>query len=605
MTDMPSIRALPDLIIRQIAAGEVIERPASAMKELLENALDSGAQQIDIYLEQAGKRLLQVRDDGHGIAAEELPLAIAKHATSKLANNDLSDINSYGFRGEALASIAAVAKLHIQSRRSGDDSAHEISTENGAIGAVRPARGELGTTITVRDLFHATPARLKFLRSDNAEMAAILENLRHIALCAPAVRFRLYDGAKLRVQFEAVGGLHDKSDDLLSAMMPRLAEIFDTEFVANAYTITQERPPYYLSGLISPAAMHRGRVDRQFLAVNGRIIRDRTLMGVIRAAYGDLMPKGRYPQFALFIVCDPAWLDVNVHPAKTEVCFRDPAVLRSMLINAIRANLDTRAMLTAPTIASTFSHSAPNNSPSRANSAQLRASGVMQQPGFAQDWQPLARKEVPQAGVPDSGVEAQSAIDYPLGAAKAHILGNYIVAENADGMVLIDQHAAHERIVYEKLKADYHDSAKTAVQPLLVPEVLRISADNLPKLEDHQNLLNELGFSFEVFGHDAVVLRAVPALLAESNKVDLLEDILESISEGTEEQGLKDRIYAILSRTACHSSVRAGRCLKVEEMNALLRQIEVTPNGGHCNHGRPTQIFLSLADVKKLFGRKS
>ena len=589
------IRQLSDLMIRQIAAGEVIERPASALKELLENALDAGARRIEVHLEQAGKKLLQVCDDGHGMAAAELPLAIAKHATSKLAADDLSDIRSYGFRGEALASIAAVAKLKISSRTAESDAAFEIYTEGGHVSEVSPTSGAMGTTITVQDLFYATPARLKFLRSDRAEMAAIMEHIRDIALCAPHVTFRLFDGGKMKINFTVSAQDHDPES--VAFLLPRIAEIFDQNFAEQAYHVENTRAPYRVSGLVGPPNFHRGKPNRQFLIVNGRVIRDHTLAGAVRSGFGDTVPKGSYPVFALFIRCDPEWVDVNVHPAKTEVRFREPALLRSLLHNTVKALLETDGSLTAPTPVSGFQTS-PYHEVSRPSGASMRLSENLQQPSLGQDWQPQAYEESPIA--PEPALD-----EFPLGAAKAHLLGNYIVAENAQGLVLIDQHAAHERIVYEKLKKAYHDPENLAVQPLLVPEVLRIDPEDIPRLQEASPVLEGMGLSFEVFGNDAVVLGSVPALLAECDKTKLLEDILAGIAVGCEEEGLRARSDALLSRIACHGSVRSGRRLKREEMNALLRQIETTPNGGYCNHGRPTQIFLSEQEIEKLFKRRN
>lgn len=590
---MRTIRQLPDLIIRQIAAGEVIERPASALKELLENALDADARHIEVHLERAGKKLLQVRDDGHGMNATELPLALAKHATSKLANNDLSDIRSYGFRGEALASIASVAKLHLLSRTADSETAFEMRAEGGNISAVSPASGVIGTTVTIRDLFYATPARLKFLRSDRAEMSAMMEQIRDIALCAPDVQFRVFEGGRVRVDFHAP---QEENSAHTEALLPRIAEIFDQDFVTQAYRIDYQRETYRVSGLLGPPNFHRTRPNRQFLAVNGRIIRDRTLSGALRSGFGDTIPKGGYPVFALFITCDPEAVDVNVHPAKTEVRFRDPAVVRSMLHNAVKLQLQDRGAQTAPTPVSGF-QTVMNYAPTRPSGASLRMAETLQQPSLGQDWQPQAYTENTDTAEPCRDA-------FPLGAAKAQILGNYIVAENADGLVLIDQHAAHERIVYEKLKKSCHDPKQRMVQPLLVPEVLRIAPEDLPRLEEARPILTEMGLEFEIFGDDAIVLSSVPALLAEANKAKLLEDILTGITNGHSEAGLRTSSDEILSRIACHGSVRSGRRLKLEEMNALLRQIESTPNGGYCNHGRPTQIFLSQKEIEKLFRRR-
>ena len=590
-----TIRQLPDLIIRQIAAGEVIERPASALKELLENSLDAGARHIDIHFEQAGKKLLQVQDDGHGMTADALPLAVAKHATSKLADDNLSDIQSYGFRGEALASIASVAKVQILSRVQDSDTAFILNVEDGVISPPRPSSGGKGTTITVRDLFYATPVRLKFLRSDRGETSAILAHVRDMALCAPHVTFRVFDHDKLKLNYTAV--LDDTQGGGLEFFLPRIAEIFDQNFVDHSYRIAQERGPYAISGLLGAPALNTGKPSRQFLAVNDRLIRDRALSGAIRSGFGDAIPKGGFPAFALFIHCDPEWIDVNVHPAKTEVRFREPAMLRSLLHSMVKVHLEENGALTASASPVQSFQAMPYYGTSRPSSGVMRAAESMQQPSLGQDWEPRAYEE--RSSVPEPLLD-----DFPLGAAKAHLLGNYIVAENAQGLVLIDQHAAHERIVYEKLKKSYDEDGNFAVQPLLVPEVLRIAPEDIPRLQEASSILEEMGFAFEVFGNDAIVIGSLPALLAECNKEKLLEDILDGISVGIEDQGLRARRDAILSRIACHGSVRSGRRLKLEEMNALLRQIEITPNGGHCNHGRPTQVFLSHQEIEKLFGRR-
>ena len=633
---MPSsIKPLSDLMIRQIAAGEVIERPASAVKEMLENALDAGATKVDIALVDAGKTLIQVRDNGRGMTAEELPLALQKHATSKLPQEDLSQINFFGFRGEALASISAVAKIDIVSRTGDADSACMISNSDNPL-VVKPSAGEVGTTIQVKHLFHATPARLKFLRHERTEFNRTLEVIQHVALCAPHCAITLSHQNQMQLQYRVHATDCEEDNKISEMVLARLGEVMGQAFADQAHHLHGERGSFHLNGYIAPPAMHVNRTRQQYLCVNGRSVKDPQLFGAIRRAYGDLLPKGTHVPFCFFITCPSEQLDVNVHPAKTEVRFHTPDILRSLLVGTIRRCLDQHTSMTAPTVAESlapdnvsttipaFASSSTGyhhhaNHPSHDQIKKFHAFQAPLQETLSEHWQPIARTAhalsshaiPPQDGTEDNakhGIEqdteqeAQAYHHYPLGAAKAHVLGNYIIAETEHGIVLIDQHAAHERIVYEQLKAHWRAQSIT-VQPLLVPEILRIDPVDLQHLLEEQETLAKLGLEFDIFGQDALVLRSVPDLLAEANKVDLLDDILAAIHEGSNSAGIEDRLFAILSRIACHGSIRAGRRLHAEEMNALLRQIETTPNGGHCNHGRPTQVFLSREKIEKLFGR--
>ncbi|MEM7742167.1 MAG: DNA mismatch repair endonuclease MutL [Pseudomonadota bacterium] len=600
---LTGIRRLSEAASNRIAAGEVIERPASAVKELVENALDAGASQIGICIAQGGKTLIRVTDDGRGIPEEQLALALERHATSKLPDEDLVDIRSFGFRGEALPSIASVSRLRLASRTAGSEG-FEISVAGGETSARRPAALSPGTVVVVRDLFYATPARLKFLRTDRAETQAIGEVLRRLAMAEPAVGFTLEEqGDSARTLFRA-----DRCQgDLFDARLARAGQVIGRDFAQNAVAIDAERDGLRLSGHISLPTFSRGSGAAMYLFVNGRPVRDRVLIGAVRAAYGDVLARDRFPVVSLSLACPPERVDVNVHPAKAEVRFREAGTVRGLIISAIRHALAEAGHRSTTTISNAalgafrgqtsappYRASAPRPS-GQAVVAALAAQAPLDTPaGFAEaspGWV-AARAEPPPA--PDT-------VALPLGAARAQLHETYVIAQTEDGIVLVDQHAAHERLVYERLKAQA--DAGVACQQLLIPEVVDLGTD-AGRLLEHADELARLGLEIEPFGPGAVAVRGVPAILGQTDPVALLRDIADEILEAGGAEGLRGRVDAILSRMACHGSVRAGRRLSAPEMDALLREIEATPHAATCNHGRPTWVKLSLAEIEKLFGRR-
>ncbi len=597
----PAIRQLDEAAINRIAAGEVVERPASAVKELMENALDAGATRIEITIADGGKTLIRVADDGCGIAPEDLPLALARHATSKIDGSDLLDIRSFGFRGEALPSLGAVGRLGIASRAPGHDGA-EITVAGGQLGAVRPAARGPGTTVTLRDLFFATPARLKFLRSDRAETQAIADTVRRLAMAAPRVTVTLRDvsgGGEGRVTFRAEA----ETGDLFDALSERLARIMGREFTDNALRIDATREGLRLSGLAGLPTYSRGAAVAQYLFVNGRPVRDRMLVGALRAAYQDVLARDRHPAAALFIDCDPHLVDVNVHPAKSEVRFRDPGLARGLVVSALRHALAGAGHRASSTVAGATlgAFRAPGHSqPYQIDRPSAQARNIAwqaQSPGFAEmagAWSGRV-EEAPQTA------EETPATALPLGAARAQLHENYIIAQTATGMVIVDQHAAHERLVYERLKAQA--STGIAAQALLIPEIVDLPETDCGLLMTHAADLATLGLVIEPFGAGSLAVRETPALLGQVDAAALLRDIVDELRDAGDSAALRARIDAVLSRMACHGSVRAGRRMSAEEMNALLREMERTPLSGQCNHGRPTHVELRLSDIERLFGR--
>jgi DNA mismatch repair protein MutL len=580
----PVIRQLDEAAINRIAAGEVVERPASAVKELVENALDAGAARVTVEIAEGGKRLIRVTDDGHGMAPGDLPLALARHATSKIDGSDLLAIRSYGFRGEALPSLGAVGRLTIRSRAAGEDGA-EVAVTGGRMAPVRPAALTRGTVVELRDLFFATPARLKFLRSDRAEALAVAEVMRRLALANPDAGFTLTDVTGDRRDI-----LRVEPEGLLS----RAARVIGADFADNAFAVAIDRDGLRLTGLAGLPTASRGSSAAQYLSVNGRPVLDRLLTGALRAAYFDVLTRDRFPAAVLDVACDPERVDVNVHPAKAEVRFREPEAVRGLIVSGLRALLADQARQSSTTVAgATLAAMRPRvyqmERPSlRAVSAAHAAQAPM---GFAEA--PAARVE------PEAPAEAPG----PLGAAKAQLHGNWIVAQTADGIVLVDQHAAHERLVYESLKAQAA-GAGIAAQALLIPEIVDLPAADAGRLLAARDDFARLGLEIEPFGGTAVAVRATPAILGPVAVAPLLRDLLDELADQGAAPGLKARIDAILSRMACHGSVRSGRALRAEEMNALLREMEATPNSGQCNHGRPTHVTLSLTDIERLFGRR-
>ena len=579
----PVIRQLDEATANRIAAGEVVERPASAVKELVENALDAGARRVTVEIAEGGIRLIRVTDDGCGMAPADLPLALARHATSKIDGSDLLDIRSFGFRGEALPSLGAVARLTITARAVGFDAAR-ITVEAGRIGPVVPAALTRGAVVEVRDLFFATPARLKFLRTPRAETMAVVEVMRRLALAEPGVAFTLReaDDGEGRVLLDAGPG------DTLAA---RAARIIGADFTANAIPVEVDRDGLRLTGLAALPTYSRGAGVEQFLTVNGRPVRDRLLLGALRAAYMDVLPAGRHPAAVLDVACDPSLVDVNVHPAKAEVRFRDPSAARALLISGLRAALAGAGPRTATTLAGVAAEMARPEAPrvyqmDRAGWTRPQAA-VFQ--GFAEPAAaPVAADPAPLA-------------DHPLGAAKAQVHGTYIVAQTADGVVIVDQHAAHERLVYERLKRQ-RAAGTVRTQPLLIPEIVDLGPAAALVL-DAGPMLAEAGLVVEGFGPGAVAVREVPAELGTADPARLLRDVADELADLGATTAVAARIDAVLSRMACHGSGRAGRALRADEMNALLREIEATPNASQCNHGRPTFVTLRLADIERLFGR--
>lgn len=601
----PVIRQLGEAAINRIAAGEVVERPASAVKELVENALDAGARRIDVAYAAGGKVLIRVTDDGCGMTAGDLPLALARHATSKIDGTDLLDIRSFGFRGEALPSLGAVGRLTITSRAAGAEAA-SVTVEGGRMGPVRPAALSRGTVVELRDLFFATPARLKFLRTDRAEAQAIGETLRRLALAEPGVGFTLRDvseGGEGRTVFRA----DPEAGDLFDALHARVARVLGTDFAENALRIEAEREGLRLSGYAALPTYSRGAAVAQHLFVNGRPVRDKLLVGALRAAYADFLSRDRHPAAVLFLDCDPRGVDVNVHPAKAEVRFREPGLARGLIVSALRHALAGAGHRASSTVAGATLGAMRPEAPQarvyqmdRPSAPALRAAHAAQAPlqplasGFAEAAPVLARVE-DGPETPGEGL--------PLGAARAQLHETYIVAQTADGMVIVDAHAAHERLTYERLKRQMV-GAGVAAQALLIPEIVELSDDDRALVLEAAGDLARLGLRIEPFGGSAVAVRETPAILGAVDAGALLRDVLDELADLGEARGVQARIDAILSRVACHGSVRAGRRMRAEEMNALLREMEATPHSGQCNHGRPTYVELKLADIERLFGRR-
>jgi DNA mismatch repair protein MutL len=610
------IRRLPPELINRIAAGEVVERPASAVKELVENALDAGASEVQVQADGGGLTRILVADDGQGLAADQLPLAVERHATSKLnpgddGEYDLLRIATMGFRGEALPSIGSVARLSITSRAKGFADAHAIFVEGGAVGAVSPAGfpGPHGARVEVRDLFYATPARLKFMKSERSESQAITEELKRQAMAHEAVGFALdLDGRRtLRLPAEAPGD---------EGRLARLGAVMGREFSDNALLIDHEREGVRLTGYAGLPTYNRGNAAHQYLFVNGRPVRDRLLQGALRGAYADFLARDRHPACALYIELDAGLVDVNVHPAKAEVRFRDPGLVRGLIVSGLRHSLAAAGHRASTTVAQAalggfrpqgLPYSAPRPtgggfSAWSAGGWQAAAAAVQAIPGLSDV---SARAEIDYGpGVAEpAAAPAFDPVDHPLGAARAQVHETYIVAQTRDGVVIVDQHAAHERLVYERMKTEMADGGVTR-QALLLPEVVELDPAEAERVVARADELAALGLMIEPFGPGAVLVREVPALLGETDAAGLIRDIADDLAENGQALALKERLEDVCSTMACHGSVRAGRRLTAPEMNALLRQMEATPHSGQCNHGRPTYVELKLADIERLFGRR-
>ena len=592
-----AIRQLSPETINRIAAGEVVERPASVVKELVENALDAGASEIEVVTVSGGLSLIRVTDDGIGMDANDLALCVERHATSKLDSEDLLAIHTLGFRGEALPSIGSIAHLAIASRPRGARDALEIAVDRGAKQPLKPAALNPGTRIEVRDLFSATPARLKFLKSERAENLAVSETVKRLAMAHPHVGFSLTMG-------ERTGLRLPRLDRTADGMLQRLGRIMGREFMEDAVPVAGERDDITVKGFAGLPTLHRPDATLQFLFVNGRPVRDKLVVGSVRAAYGDLVPKGRHPLLALFVELPTTEVDVNVHPAKVEVRFRDGGAVRSLLIGALRHALETAGFRAsaqggARTL-ETMARTEERRSPERSFAWPERAA-----PAFAEQQQvPFADFATPTAAtVAPEEIPAAESEHRPLGAARAQLHETYIVAQTETSVIIVDQHAAHERLVYERLKKGLSNGG-VARQSLLIPAIIEVGEEEALALDEKSAELAELGLVVEKFGLDAVAVREVPALLGTSSIDGLVKDLAADLmAEGTAEP-LRERLEAVASRMACHGSVRAGRRLTGQEMNALLREMEATPFSGQCNHGRPTYVELKLSDIERLFGRK-
>ena len=612
---LASIRHLPDQLVNQIAAGEVIERPSSALKELIENALDAGAAKVTIDLTEGGLAGLSVSDDGRGMSRDELPLAVQRHATSKLPSDDLLDIRFFGFRGEALPSIGSVSVLRLTSRQPNEAHGWALTVRHGATHDPEPAASETGTRIEIIDLFASVPARLKFLKTRKTEAAQCYDVVRRFAMSRPDISFLLTDTGRTVLHLPQ----QDKSD---AGFARRLSEILGSVFARESVPISAEKPGLTLTGYAGLPTMNRPTTAQIYLFVNGRPVRDRQLLGAVRAGYQDMLPRGRHPVTVLFLTVEPDAVDVNVHPAKAEVRFRDAGSVRGLYVGALSSALRAAGMqataeggeaalrqFSSPP-SSGFGRPGTSSYPSQTLSSDNRfAAQTFQSPialpetaqsrDFLAEAPPQARYE---AGDDSISHVADLPSDYPLGAAKAQLHKTYIVAETSAGVCIVDQHAAHERLVMEQMKAQY-EQGQVKSQALLLPEIVDLPADQTEAVLAEADRLKSAGLEVEAFGAGAVLVRSVPALLGQTDVKSLLSDLAEELVHLGGATALSDRTGHILATLSCHGSVRAGRRLNAEEMNALLRQMEVTPAAGQCNHGRPTFITLSLADLEKLFGR--
>jgi DNA mismatch repair protein MutL len=600
------VRQLTEAMVNRIAAGEVVERPASVVKELVENALDAGARRIEIVTDGGGRRLIRVTDDGAGMTRADLTLAVERHATSKLPEDNLLDIRTLGFRGEALPSIGSVARLVITTRHADEPNAWAIEVDAGAKSEVKPAALTQGTRVEVRDLFYATPARLKFLKTDRTEAEAIRDVTRRLAMSRPDVAFTLAGEERAPVTWGAVlpGA---------AGQLARLGDVLGAEFRANAVEVGGGREGLTIQGYAALPTYSKGNALSQYLFVNGRPVRDKLMLGAVRGAYADYLPRDRFPVVALFVAVAPREVDVNVHPAKTEVRFRDSGLVRASIVRALQEALARDARRAATTGgAATIAAFRPNvargwnwrASPARPSSVSQSFStrGAAALDGFAEVAQ--AGFDVGAPSVDAHAVDAApDVIDRPLGAARAQLHETYIVAQTRDGMVIVDQHAAHERIVYERMKAALEKSG-VARQILLIPEIVELDEADVERLAARAGELAKFGLVVEPFGPGAVAVTETPSLLGETDAQALLRDLAEHMAEWDEALPLERRLMHVAATMACHGSVRAGRRLKPDEMNALLREMEATPNSGQCNHGRPTYVELKLSDVERLFGRK-
>ena len=582
------IRQLTPVEINRIAAGEVIERPASAVKELVENAIDAGATSIEIVAQNGGLSLLRVTDDGCGMDEADLSLCVERHATSKLPAGNLQDIRTLGFRGEALPSLGSVGGLRIVTRPAGLSRGFEISVESGKKSGVRPAAARPGTCVEIRDLFAATPARLKFTKSERAENAAITDVVKRLALACPHIGFALTVGERASLAL-ACAAPQDEN-----AVRHRLARIMGRDFAEGSEIVRLERDGVSLSGFAGRPTLNRPDASLQYLFVNGRPVKDRLLLSAIRGAYQDLVPRGRHPLVALFLDVPAEDLDVNVHPAKAEVRFREASLVRSLVVSALSQTLRSAGVSAAPR---PFSGGAAPSPAEQQYRAPLRTAWQPYNGGGANGF---AEEASPPLAPSDGSAEAQT--DERLGAARAQLHKTYIISETTDGVIIVDQHAAHERVVYEKLKAALA-GGRIARQLLLIPEVVEMAEEDAELVLEHRDKLAESGLVLESFGPGTVIARETPSLLGHCDVRSLVRDLAHELKESAN-GGVEARLHAICATMACHGSVRAGRVMRIDEMNALLREMETTPNAAQCNHGRPTFVELSRADLERLFERR-
>jgi DNA mismatch repair protein MutL len=619
------VRQLPEQVVNRIAAGEVVERPASVVKELVENAIDAGASRVDIFTDGGGRRRIGITDDGGGMTWGDLALAVNRHATSKLDDEDLLRIRTLGFRGEALPSIGAVARLAITTRHAGEPHAWSLSVEGGEKSEIVPAALSQGTRVEVSDLFYATPARLKFLKTDRTEAEAIREVVRRLAMARPDIAFTLAGEERAPVTWAAaLPGAPGR--------LTRLGDILGTDFRSSAIEVRSEREGVVVEGFAAAPSLTRANALGQYLFVNGRPVRDKLILGAVRAAYSDYLPRDRHPVVALFVTLDPQEVDANVHPAKTEVRFRNAGLVRALIVHALKDGLAREGKRTAANsdgaaIAAFRSAFAPRptnwdwrRSPAYPAGPMpaFQAGGAFEagaafagaaaferaaMAAFAEPGQAAFDVGNPTADVRYERAPSADLLDRPLGAARTQIHETYIVSQTRDGLIVVDQHAAHERIVYEKLKASL---ARNGVQRqiLLIPEIVELDEATVEKLVARADELASFGLAIESFGPGAVAVRETPSLLGKTNAASLLRDLAEHMAEWDEALPLERRLLHVAATMACHGSVRAGRILKPEEMNALLREMEDTPNSGQCNHGRPTYVELKLSDIERLFGRR-
>ena len=608
------IRLLPNDLINKIAAGEVIERPASAVKELVENSIDAGATKIEIIMRNGGRTFISVTDNGCGMSKQDLVLAVERHATSKLPTDNLDSISTLGFRGEALPSIGAVSRLTIKTRSKDMDTGWSINVTGGDIEAVVPSSLKIGTQVEIRDLFYATPARLKFLKTDRTETGRTIEVIRRIAMVNPNISFTLNDGTRTNIRFNGAQG------NLPNIQLSRIGEVLGRDFEENSLLIEAEREGFILTGYAGLPTLNKRTSSHQFLFVNGRPVQDKLLYGAVRAAYSDFLAYDRHPFVVLFLNAPGSTLDVNVHPAKSEVRFQEPGLVRGLIIGALKKALLEAGYQTSSTI-SNAALGILNKSISKISPTGVRSSGQSyktREPSqnnylpssFANseiayghldlNSAPMARTDSPSHQSSESLNEIAS---FPLGAAQAQLHKNYIVAQTNEGLVIVDQHAAHERLVYEKMKIDLKEGGIKR-QVLLIPEVVDLEHVKIQRLLELKDDFARLGLILEKFGEGAILVREIPSILGDINVKNLVIDIADELEEFGSSTILEDKLGHICGTIACHSSVRSGRTLRVEEMNALLREMEATPHSGQCNHGRPTYVELKLSDIEKLFGRR-